>query len=365
MRPLILMSMLAAVLIGPGFGQLRAQMSPAEAMKLLRQQEQARQAEADSPADANVNLDLHRRGPDGRWRWTDADREEIEALEQRIRRDADGFYEVQTYTWVVRSDTNARFTAELAHFMQLFAEAFPRIFPAPADNRVAVKPTLVVFADEADFQEIGGAGAGLFKYAFRGKRVEDFTLYAFASDGAAQAFADYPHATLQHEGTHALLQWRLGAVAVPTWFHEAHATYFEPWDLGRPMRMNEQGLRDRRSGRMRHLRWQIFRQGKAPTDLLPTVAELVELDTYEKFSRSGDDDQIALNYTAAELFMRFLLAEESRFNHYTLMFQRARDKRYEQLITPAELRVLEEKWRTYLERELKSSLRLPDRGESE
>lgn len=216
-----------------------------------------------------------------------------------------GFFEVRSRHYLVRTEIDARFTAELAAFMDRMHDGFAGLFPGPA--KVDIVPEVVVFADRDRYRRVAGDNSrAMFRWEYESRAgvrtMTEFALYSYVADPAQREFARFPRYLLLHEGTHQLLQTRAGYHAVPPWFQEGCAMVLEQWDLDDTPDRNVERIVARR--RTAAAVAEALRRRQLPA--LRDLAGLPRLDV------DGFGRRTALNYQQAEALFCFLLAERGR-----------------------------------------------------
>lgn len=183
------------------------------------------------------------------WTWTPAQTRQVQALEKQVTKRADGFYVLTAGRFDVHTDISAKFAAETSLFMDCFYAGFSKYLfqtlgaPKPARPRLQAgfsaaasrstkgpiyfsrKPTVVVYAKEADYRKHfkGGSGAiFLYQYDGRGRYIK-FHIYAYARTPLQRKFAWFNISSLMHEATHCLLQAMAGRANIAPWFNEGFA----------------------------------------------------------------------------------------------------------------------------------------------
>lgn len=219
----------------------------------------------------------------------------------------DGFFEVRSKHYRVRSDVDARFTAELGAFMDLVHGAYAEAFPGPA--KVKLVPTVTVFADVEFYRRETGSRntRGIFLWDFDrekpDKPVTRLDLCSWIEKPAERKFAAFPVDVLLHEGTHQLLQSRAGSVQVPLWFHEGVAGFMEQWDVSKSGKENIAAIALKRKSA--DVTAKLFKERGRPR-------ALKELTGLKGVFDKGDEFEIAAGYLHAEAFIVYLIGEPNR-----------------------------------------------------
>jgi hypothetical protein len=216
-----------------------------------------------------------------------------------------GFHEVRSRHFLVKTDIDARFAAELAAFMDRMREGFDALLPGT--DRVAaegVVPLVVVYGDREDYRALSRDNSrGLFRWEYetRGGRrtMTEFAVYSYAAGPAERAFAGFPRTVLLHEGCHLLLQSRAGFETIPPWFQEGLAGVLEQWDLAEGIEANLARITARR--RSADAVAEALRRGRLPP--------LREMAGQERMDVDGFGRRTTLNYRRAEALIVFLLSD--------------------------------------------------------
>lgn len=274
------------------------------------------------------------------WVWTLKDRKKIEDLEEDVEKEG-ALYTLETEHWHVASEVDARFTAELAHFLELFIEVFPKIFTVRETFDLPLKPTAIVYASPEGYAAKGPPGSrGVFRYAFRGEEWAEFGLYSFVSHPEERIFPKFYTPVLLHEGTHLLFQGMVGQKRIPVWLNEGLASYFQFWEVTKSIKLN-------RKNRYLHSDFwpilkKIARRGK---DELPPLAYLVGL-TSETWDADGMGEKTGEHYALAESFVDYLLDSRGGRRYVRKMFERMMDD--EPLMTEEEIDKIERRWHKHI-----------------
>jgi hypothetical protein len=162
------------------------------------------------------------------------------------------------HPFVVRTDIDAKFTADLAMYMENlhreYSAAYQILLGQAADNKEKIE--VLVYSDQRTYMANGGSpGSGGQFMAFghlTGERLPGWPAKRYRleqfTDGITD-FARWPKGTLKHESAHMELQLRLGnrmapganigiPVSCPLWFNEGQATCFEYWDFEKTVEEN-------------------------------------------------------------------------------------------------------------------------------
>jgi hypothetical protein len=225
--------------------------------------------------------------------WTTEQKARITALERTVAR-RDGFWCVDTPSFRCRSEIDARFTAELACYVDLIqARAIPLLGLGPA---LDPSPCVVtVYADRASYQRAVGRriqSRGQFDWDFSAPPSERFRVSTFVVRPEERQFARFYRQILNHEVGHWLLQSRAGARRIPNLVNEGVATFLQSWDMfeeqNRPTKRREFGRELERAVR---------------AQALPTIAQLAVADPWDV---DGFGAATAVRYACAESFIGFL-----------------------------------------------------------
>jgi len=159
----------------------------------------------------------------------------------KVQRLGATWFHLETETFEIHADVDARFTAECSLFMDTFRERFAKTFQG--ESRVDRKASVFVFGSQEKYKaEVKSSGRGLYKYHFdaQGKFTEH-ALYTYVEGTKDSSFTKFYTPILLHEGTHMLIRERVGArLSVPRWFDEGLATYMQLWDLTKSAAQNLQ-----------------------------------------------------------------------------------------------------------------------------
>lgn len=234
--------------------------------------------------------------------WTAAQRTRIAALEQRADR-RNGFWCVDTPSFRCRTEVDARFTAELACYLDLVQTrtiALLQLGP-PLDGSPCV---VTVYANRAAYQRAVGRrvqSRGQFDWDFSASPSERFRISTFLVRAEERQFGRFYRQILNHEVGHWLLQSRAGARRIPNLINEGVATFLQSWDMfadetNRTVKRREFGRELERAVR---------------AQALPTIAQLAVADPWDV---DGFGAATAVRYACAESFIGFLAesTEEAR-----------------------------------------------------
>lgn len=227
--------------------------------------------------------------------WSRTDTRQMERMARRI--DTDGqTWELNTGNWIVRSDVSARFTVELAYYLELFGRDVIRYAEFTGLN-TSIVPTIEVYADQ---QRLGhrlrseqGVTRGRFEFDWdssdEGEQSGDFEramLLMSVGDPDNRDFSVFlasPEAlTLKREVARALLQLYVGPSPIAGWFSGALGGYYRYWDTRLEERENHQRIvyliyttpywrQTFEAETMPPLSFALERDGASAGDLLPTL----------------------------------------------------------------------------------------------
>ena len=238
-----------------------------------------------------------------KWNWTLPEITQIKANELRVRKE-ESFFVLASEHWVVKTEISARFTSELATFLELFWNNFQAIMCFNAAPQVKLKPTVVVFAKIDDYKIIYDDGTrGHCKYQWDTQgNWKYFHLYSFVKNDKERDFTLFYHPILLHEGTHILLRQYLGKSHLPIFIDEGLASFFQAWDLRSSM-FGEENLKKRYARSFYPPYLKEFADGAKE---IPKIADLCEIS--DKNWNPDKMGPIALrNYALAECFIDLLV----------------------------------------------------------
>ena len=122
------------------------------------------------------------------WVWSKKDLKAIASLERKVVHEGERFC-VETPYWIVETEVDSRFTAELGIFLDRFKMALDELLVGLHDGPlVKQKPTVVVFDLKSDYDEkFPGGSRGLFKHHFAGDAWDQLHVYSYV---ARQRFSE-------------------------------------------------------------------------------------------------------------------------------------------------------------------------------
>lgn len=238
------------------------------------------------------------------FRWSAKTEKAIAALQGQVVRRG-GFFELRTRFYSVKTNVDARFTAELGRFMDEMWLGFDSLFPG--EKRVDVVPEVIVYSGREEYRAVSGDNSrGMFRWEFETrdgvKTMTEFALYSYTASAEQRKFSKFPHFLLLHEGTHQLIQTRAGFHAVPSWFQEGCAMFLEQWDLSATPEQNVARIIETRRAAA----------GVADSMRKHSVPPLRELARLDRFDVDGFGRKTNRNYQQAEALFAFLMAERPR-----------------------------------------------------
>ena len=234
------------------------------------------------------------------WIWSKKDLRAIGKIEPRVT-ETNGWFEVETAAWHVRTEIDPRFTAEVAHFMDRVDAALGEILTGVRDGKaVEKKPTVVIYAEQSTYErKFPGGTRGYFRYDHSPERWSEFHLYSFIERPAERTFKFFYTPILVHEGAHVLLRARWGIDALPEWLDEGISTYFQFWNLQQSGKANLKARYGRSIYRKDLLR--AYEGGP------PRLAELLAVT---EWNPDAMGERAKRNYALGESFIDFLLASK-------------------------------------------------------
>ncbi|RMG16809.1 MAG: hypothetical protein D6731_05330 [Planctomycetota bacterium] len=276
------------------------------------------------------------------WRWSARERKQIAALEARVEKGKDFPFRLEGRRWNVETAVSARFTAELALFMDSFSDAFDGLMKElDAEPLVERKPTVQVYASRADYAKQHTNGSrGYYRYRWDADgRFTELHLYTFVEWPREREFSRFYHPILLHEGTHVLLRVRLGKAANVKWLDEGTATWFQFYDLRASVKANRK-TRARRSTFRKDLARALAKG--------PRLSDLLSLGPLT-FNPDGMGPKALEHYGLAESFVDFLLSSRRGAEVYKQAFHRLREGKVP-LLEPALVARLEGPWLAHARR---------------
>lgn len=303
------------------------------------------------------------------WNWTPVQLKRLHALEKQVVRRADGFYILTSGGFDVQTDISAAFAAETSLFMDGFYDGFSRyIFktlgvvkpPRPqmrgggaaaAGSKAGGpiyfprKPTVVVFANSADYRKRFKNGSGavfVYQYDGRGRSVK-FHIYAHARTALERKFAWFPVSSLMHEATHCLLQAMAGRSSIAPWFNEGFAQLVDSCDVAALMagRLKPRG----RFWRKHTLKY----PGQDWYKKAPSLSKLLALKTWnvDKMGR-----ETRYRYALAFNFVEFLFSTDAGRRELRVLLARLIHRR-RPLLGERDSWQIERRWHVYLRKSMK------------
>lgn len=226
--------------------------------------------------------------------WTDDQRARIDVLERAVVRRG-GMWCVDTPSFRCRSEVDARFTAELACYLDLVqSRTIALLALGPASDPSPCQVT--VYADRQSYQRAVGRrvqSRGQFDWDFSAPPTNRFRISTFIVRPEERSFGRFYRPILNHEVGHWLLQSRAGARRIPNLVNEGVATFLQSWDMF-------EGAQTRTTKRREFAR-ELERAVRAKT--LPSIAQLAVADPWDV---DGFGAATAIRYACAESFIGFL-----------------------------------------------------------
>jgi hypothetical protein len=234
--------------------------------------------------------------------WSDAQIREIDAIQGAVEEDA-GAWVARTPRFVVRSEVDARFSAEMARYLELFAAAADQALDLPSPcERQPVEVT--VYASRDRYQAGIGKQAcsrGQFDWSYAGEGAPPvYTIRTYVANAAERSFAGFCLPILNHEVTHYLLQQRAGRHRIPDAIHEGIASYMQAWDPFHDLDWNHAHRPSAFAGDLRR----VVGDGTLPSFAFLTVVSGWDVD--------GFGPQTNARYASAESFIAFLASAPQR-----------------------------------------------------
>ena len=305
------------------------------------------------------------------WNWTAAQLQRVSALEKQVVKRPDGFHVLTAGRFDVHTDISARFAAETSLFMDGFYGGFSKYLfetlGAPRPVRPALKsgfvtgkggagagpiyfprkPTVVVFANTADYRKHFKNGSGavfIRRYDGRGKSVK-FHIYAHARTKLERKFAYFPISTLMHEATHCLLQAMAGRGRIAPWFNEGFAQLVDSCNAAALMAGK---LKPRGKFWRRHT---LKYPGQDWYSKSPSLTKLLALKNWnvDKMGR-----ETRYRYALAFNFVEFLFSTDAGKRKLRVLLTRLIKRQGEKpLLSERDSWQLEQQWHTYLRKAMK------------
>lgn len=307
------------------------------------------------------------------WEWNKAEIKELKELVKNVKNEADGSLTLETENWRIRTWHTPLFTAQAGKYMEIFSETFFKAFMLKGERGFKdFKPELRVYKSRGDYLTQSGApewSAGLCKSSWRcqgGKCVPDINLHTYynyspSAKGKGKLEPVFgtqiPLGTIQHEGTHCLLQCIYGPIMIPMWLNEGAASYYEAWLLRAKISESGEEKSDiaarvkRRSFTTGPRSMQGYYAGKKLE--LPTLDKLLSANTHDLFYCDNGGPQTKLNYDLSESFIDFLMSSRKRRPFMMTVLERVRDQKGvmtadKPFVTDEEMLEYEKDWLEFL-----------------
>ncbi|MBA2482465.1 MAG: hypothetical protein H0V44_17515 [Planctomycetes bacterium] len=271
--------------------------------------------------------------------WSGQQLVEINAIERKVV-SGNGYFSIRTPHFQVRTEIDARFTAELARYMELFHDEATKLLML--SDVVAQTPAqITVFASQSRYQASLGKGTrsrGQFDWLYPNDTgTAIYTLRTYAANDRERTFGGFCRAIINHEATHYLLQLRAGRNRIPNLVHEGVATYLQSWDFFKSREWN-----------LAHHSCEFAPNLKHAIEVhdVPSISWLSEVATWDV-----DDFGPLTNtrYACAENFIAYLLCDDSRKGFFKqLMSAATGGEKVQRLFTAGPGADLEAQWRRCL-----------------
>ncbi len=284
---------------------------------------------------------------------------ENDEVRERVEFPSQTFYRYGTVDFIVWSNINPTFTAELAIYVSNFVKVFPKIFPVKPKGHVNSKLVVVVFSERSEYKEIVGGtiaewSRGVFTPVMYAKGWPQFTVYSYFYDGGTTGYDDeaytydkdwniipkkkqkdrkgadksvtppnftnFPYAVIQHEATHAMLRKYIGPSGYvyrngewidlfPIFINEGCATFFQNFDL-----RNSRSWNLKQVARICSDRWLIAKYlKKNPGHTFNLKKAIAMVNGGGREGTWAPDDggpQTSMNYATAQSFAHYLLTRK-------------------------------------------------------
>jgi len=228
---------------------------------------------------------------------------EAAAVKRHVTKADDGFFTVRYGPYIVKSEIDPQFTAEAAVYMTKFYLAFRNFFKP--DPKLHVTPTVLFYKDAQSYIKNGGPAGTGGCYA-GGDKTSKLLVYQVRP---GSGFAGFETSVIRHEGAHQLLAYILGTHAIPIWYTEGVATFFESWDIAKPIQANLEDLKTT------HTRFESIARTYGTKDFL-SLHKLTDL-SYETWTK----DDVLLHYAEVQSFMTFLITTEKGRQFFAAIFR--------------------------------------------
>lgn len=304
------------------------------------------------------------RGKPLNWEWKIEEIKELKGLLKKVTKNDDGSFSLETDNWRVHTWHTPLFTAQAGKYMELFTAVFNKAFMLKGDRGFKdFKPELSVYANRKMYLEKSNGdewSLGLCVSQWDSTGAVQITLHTYyehnsKKDGKEPVFGTkVPLNTIQHEGTHCLLQCVYGPMKIPYWLNEGAATYYEAWPLRAKISDDGESKEDIKARATRRTfssrPWEMreyFNQNKKSD--LPHLDKLVTANSREEFYCDNGGKLTLLNYDMASSFIDFLMSSRKRRPFMLSLLERIRERRGEcspanPWINDAELQEYEEQW---------------------
>jgi hypothetical protein len=163
--------------------------------------------------------------------WSSTQLRTISDLEAKVV-SRDGFFTARTAHYRVASEIDARFTAQVACYLEFFRTQAIDIlqFSSAGPSFLA---DVIIYASRERYQDSLGSrvrSRGQFDWRYPWFGAPSFTVRTFTIGSGEGRLKDCL-SILNHEGAHQLLQIQAGRRTIPNLLHEGVATYFQTWDF--------------------------------------------------------------------------------------------------------------------------------------
>jgi hypothetical protein len=223
---------------------------------------------------------------------------------------------LRTPRFVVRSEVDARFTAELGRYLELLADSADAALdlPTPVESQPA---EVTVYGSRERYQSGIGKQAcsrGQFDWSYPDDHEGPvYTIRTFIANPSEREFSGFCLPILNHEVTHYLLQERAGRHRIPDAVHEGVASYMQGWDVFHDVAWNHAHRRVAFAGDLKR----AVADGSLPPFALLTVVSAWDVD--------GFGPQTNARYASAESFVAYLLASRERVAFFRRLLRVAFD----------------------------------------
>lgn len=278
------------------------------------------------------------------WTWTPHQQTLIQDAINEVKLH-NGFFELDSERFFVRTDVSPQFTSEVMLYLHLFETSIrpERLFGVDESD---VKTELTMFRNpRSNYRKRLKQGTmGFARWEYGVDDIREMEITIFIPDPEVTSFTQYDRSLLNYELLIAMFQKSVGRHAIQNWLMAGCAMYYEHWDP------RESSAAFHKWNREANPAAKALAEAMHQRNQTPRLKDLLQLRSYNRVANNRTSQQVYQANATAYAFFDFLMNDKNSGESLKVILERIEADRGT-LLTRREVEQLESRWHQWLKKE--------------